>query len=304
MNPKVEVLMSTYNGEDYLESQIDSILKQNKVEVYLLIRDDGSKDSTIQILRDYEKKYNNIRVIFGKNIGWKRSFFELLKKSDKNADFYAFSDQDDVWIPDKLSISIKEEMYADIPMVHQSIAQLVDSDLNPLVDYKEYRNPRNINEALICSWSQGAAMTFNKRARDLALSYQPNDNAAHDMWIYLICYFMGKVIFEMVPTIQYRQHEHNVTSGAASGKGIWSFYFARRQLRKLFAGELYCNYGNEIYLGFEDYLDIEKKEVLKLWHEYKKKVSVKGRLLFDPTVKRRTFGGSVALKFAILFSLY
>ena len=74
----VQVLMSTYNGERFLKQQLDSILSQRGVNVYLLVRDDGSKDGTLSILNDYSKKYTNIEIIEGNNIGACKSFFELI----------------------------------------------------------------------------------------------------------------------------------------------------------------------------------------------------------------------------------
>lgn len=94
---KVIVLMSTYNGEKYLKEQIDSILNQVKVEVFLMIRDDGSSDNTIAILKEYERQNRNIKIIKGKNIGVGNSFMQLLYNSAE-AEYYAFADQDDVWV--------------------------------------------------------------------------------------------------------------------------------------------------------------------------------------------------------------
>ena len=97
----VQVLMSTYNGERYIRRQIDSIMAQTGVEVYLLIRDDGSEDSTVSIIQEYVEQYpDRIQIVIGKNIGWKKSFIQLLRMAG-NFDYYAFADQDDYWFPDK-----------------------------------------------------------------------------------------------------------------------------------------------------------------------------------------------------------
>ena len=105
---KIQILMSVYNGEKYLETQIKSILSQdcerkNIAKVTLLIRDDGSSDNTHEILNKYSKLYpDSIRWYKGENIGVINSFFDLVEHSDE-VDYYAFSDQDDYWLPDKLS---------------------------------------------------------------------------------------------------------------------------------------------------------------------------------------------------------
>ena len=96
---KIIILLSAYNGEKFISEQLESLLKMripDKSEIKIVIRDDGSSDNTLKILESYEKKYNNIYVIKGENIGWKRSFWELLKY-EKNGDYYCYCDQDDIW---------------------------------------------------------------------------------------------------------------------------------------------------------------------------------------------------------------
>ena len=101
----VTVLMSTYNGETYLKEQIDSILAQEGIRVKLLVRDDGSKDSTQQILDDYSKR-GLLEWYKGENLKSARSFMNLVDTVSLDADYYAFSDQDDFWEKDKLSRAI------------------------------------------------------------------------------------------------------------------------------------------------------------------------------------------------------
>ena len=98
---KVQVLLSTYNGEKYLQEQIESIIRQEDVEISLLIRDDGSCDKTIEIIENLKRKNSNIIYYSGNNLGPARSFMDLINKSG-NFDYYAFSDQDDVWKSKKL----------------------------------------------------------------------------------------------------------------------------------------------------------------------------------------------------------
>jgi glycosyltransferase involved in cell wall biosynthesis len=105
-NPKVLVLMSTYNGERFLREQLDSILSQQDVEISLLVRDDGSKDNTCQILSDYASKHQNVIWKSFENVGFVKSFSALIRMantSDIDADFYAFADQDDIWMSNKLA---------------------------------------------------------------------------------------------------------------------------------------------------------------------------------------------------------
>lgn len=107
--PKIHILLSTYNGEKYLKAQLDSIFEQTYKNFVLFIRDDGSSDHTVEIIQNYRKQNDfiasRIRFVKGKNVGWQRSFWLLLEQS-KGAKYYAFCDQDDVWLPQKLEAAI------------------------------------------------------------------------------------------------------------------------------------------------------------------------------------------------------
>ena len=102
----VTVAMSTYNGERYLREQIDSILNQKNVDIVLFVRDDGSKDATLDILGEYSAKYDNVLFSAGNNLGIGKSFYEALRLAPES-DYYAFSDQDDVWLQDKVASGVK-----------------------------------------------------------------------------------------------------------------------------------------------------------------------------------------------------
>lgn len=114
------VMMSTYNGEKFLERQIDSILDQKEVNIELIIRDDGSNDATCKIIQKYIEKHKNIQVYFGINLGYERSFFDLMLKAGEYK-YYAFSDQDDVWDDFKLKKAIEkmQEIEKNLLTTHQ-----------------------------------------------------------------------------------------------------------------------------------------------------------------------------------------
>ena len=141
---KVMVLMSTYNGEKYLREQIDSILGQTGVSVKLLIRDDGSKDNTVEIVKQYCKENDDIKLVEGKNVGFAESFMELVYRANLYSDisYFAFSDQDDVWLNDKLisAIHMLEGIHEkNAPNLYFSTARAVDKDLKFLFDYGKYK---------------------------------------------------------------------------------------------------------------------------------------------------------------------
>ena len=101
----IAVMMSTFNGEAYVEEQINSILNQLNVKISLFIRDDGSKDKTISIIRNKINRNSNIQLIQGENVGVGNSFMNLLYSTPDDYDFYAFSDQDDIWESEKIYIN-------------------------------------------------------------------------------------------------------------------------------------------------------------------------------------------------------
>ena len=127
---KVAVLMSTYNGEQFLREQLDSILDQENVDLNLYVRDDGSNDHTIDILSEYADKHSNVHFYRGdKNLGACGSFLELLSK-EYDADYFALADQDDIWDKDKISVAIEKlkTLPADKPALYHSNLRIVDQD--------------------------------------------------------------------------------------------------------------------------------------------------------------------------------
>ena len=101
---KVAIIMSTYNGEPFIRQQLDSILNQTYKNIELVVRDDGSKDKTVEIIKEYQEKYENIKFFQGENLGFVKSFFELLKLTE--ADYYSYADQDDIWIENKIEPAV------------------------------------------------------------------------------------------------------------------------------------------------------------------------------------------------------
>ena len=125
MKNKVAVLLSTYNGEKYLTEQLNSILIQEDVIVNLYVRDDGSTDNTLKILYEFAAKNINITVFKGENVGFAESFYSLLKMNI-GADYYAFSDQDDIWEKNKLITAIKSINNSKKPMLYYSNLNVFD----------------------------------------------------------------------------------------------------------------------------------------------------------------------------------
>lgn len=218
---KVAILMSTYNGERFLDDQIQSIIKQTYDNFELYIRDDGSKDSTQKIIQKYSDANDNIHFFNGghvKNVGVVRSFMSLLKGTD--ADYYMFSDQDDYWKPTKVehTISVMEaEKDQDQPVCVHTDLQIVDSSLhgNEVMNGDDVWH--NFNNLLFCNCVTGCTMMINQALKDKADldNLDLNHVYMHDWWLALIASYFGKLIYLNEPTILYRQHGDNVVGSMA-----------------------------------------------------------------------------------------
>lgn len=218
MRRSVQVLMSTYNGDRYLCEQIDSILAQDYIHVRLLIRDDGSSDGTVSMLREYEDTNENVEVVAGENLGVVDSFFRLLELAD-DVDYYAFSDQDDVWKPDKISRAVKLLEDArddnDKPLLYFSKQEYVDAQLNN-IGYSETPQIIGLKNALVQNVAIGCTTIIDHHVRDLVNRHRPKSAIMHDWWIYLVTSAMGRVIYDPEPTMKYRQHANNTLGATAS----------------------------------------------------------------------------------------
>lgn len=236
---RLQILMSTYNGKEYLKEQLDSILEQDcekegLASFRLLIRDDGSADGTQEILQEYTRKYpEKIQWFQGENCGVIKSFFELLKKAD-SVDYYAFSDQDDYWMADKMSSAVRvleRNQKSDMPFLYCCRPKLVDAALQELSsDIKRPTMRPSFGNALIENIVTGCTAVMNAALREMVIVQLPRFTVMHDRWLYLVAACFGSVYYDETPHICYRQHGNNVV-GTNSNK--WKEWRERlHQFRK------------------------------------------------------------------------
>lgn len=203
--------MATYNGEKYLEEQLESIFRQKFVEVVVLVRDDGSKDKTNIILDSYKLK-GKLQWYTGQHMNVAKGYFDLMKASTKyDVDYIAFADQDDIWDEDKLIVAIQalESFSTDCLQLYYCGQRLVDHNLNFLSNHK-LNSKRTLKTRFVLSDFAGCTGVFNKKLRDCVVQYEPSYMLMHDTWILKVCLALGgKVIVDSEPHMNYRQHGSN-----------------------------------------------------------------------------------------------
>ncbi|EKU91881.1 glycosyltransferase [Bacteroides oleiciplenus] len=305
--PSVAVLMSTYNGGSFLHDQIQSIFQQNEVNVELIIRDDGSKDSTLNIINEFCNHSTNLNLFKGVNIGCKKSFFELARYASQNltsCEYFAFSDQDDVWFPDKLSSAIKklEALSEKSPNLYTCRTLLVDSELKPLFVKKSKTAFRGtVEEAVMFQPSPGCVMVFNKVLLDLYVKINIDEMLLHDDSLYKTCLICGgNVVYDDKEHMYYRQHSNNTIGGNQS-----SFRRYKRWLRMFFDSK--CERSNAIkslLLTHDNDIPLDIKKRIVCVVNYKKKYTERIKLLFSPRFVTGQLCINVIFKISVLFGRF
>ena len=214
----VAVLMSTYNGELFVEEQVLSILKQLPDDGALVIRDDGSTDQTVARVAAFRD--NRIRLLQGKNIGFAASFLCLLTKIPESSTVVFFSDQDDVWEPKKIAAGCAGLAGRDeIPRLYCSGLLLVSEHLESLGRSPLWPRKPSFDNALVENIATGCTVALNRTAVLLILrTSHPEQIRYHDWWCYLVVAAFGEVLYDPTPQIRYRQHRQNAL-GMSSGGG-------------------------------------------------------------------------------------
>ncbi len=227
---KVQILMSTYNGEEYVREQLDSILAQNYPDVDILIRDDGSGDDTFVILKEYEERHPNIRAYQGENIGVNKSFFELLRNSNKKAAYIGFCDQDDYWLPEKIEKAVEQLRRLDGPALYCSAKILVDQNLERLESQQNPHVTPGFGNAVIESICSGCTTLMNRELADIITERLPDDVVHHDWWCYMAASYLGSMYYDENSYMYYRQHDGNEVG--ASGSALAMIKAKARDLKK------------------------------------------------------------------------
>lgn len=219
--PRVQVLLSAHNGARFLREQLDSILAQDWPALSLKVRDDGSSDDTRAILSEYQAA-GRLQAEFGPRLGALQSFARLLESADAACDYFAFSDQDDVWLPGKIrrAVHCLEAAAAErrpLPLLYGCRSTITDAALRPRGLTPLPRRGPSFANALVESVLPGSTMLMNRAARAKIVEHGiPGEAIDHDWWCYLAVSATGRVIYDPAPQRLYRQHGGNLTGQPAS----------------------------------------------------------------------------------------
>ena len=302
--PKVAILLCTHQGQKFLLDQLDSIAHQTHRNWEIWASDDGSSDDTPSILKTYQSKWpsGKLSIQPGPNAGFVANFLSLTCKSSVKADYYAYSDQDDIWEADKLERAIRwlQTISPTVPALYCSRTRLVDAHNNEIGLSPLFAKPPSFANALMQNIGGGNTMLFNHAARML-LCEAGKDAAvvSHDWWLYMVVTGCGgQVYYDSYPSLRYRQHESNLIGM----NNNWSSRF--RRIRMLWQGRFKhwndCNIASLRKLNRK--LTPQSLEILERFAQARQ-MHLIPRLfhLLQSGVYRQTFLGNIGLVAAAIF---
>ena len=218
---KIAVLMASY------AQQIDSILNQNiDIPLQLFIRDDGSTDKTVSIIKEIAKNDERVTLFQSNNIGVVASFFALLKLAHdlpNEYEYFSLSDQDDVWDLDKLKIAIDllDANNPQIPTLYGSSTRPVNQDLKPIEYKKKGFKPFDFFNTIIQIKIPGHTHVMNRALLNIVYDADPSKIYGHDAFIVNAAKICGKLIFDDGAHVSYRQHSGNQLGSSKNGRIKW-----------------------------------------------------------------------------------
>lgn len=212
--PRTLVLLASYNGAQFIEQQLASIAAQRGTGIDILVSDDGSTDTTLTLIERFEQSWSagTVSVVSGPRGGFAANFRHLILSAGPDYDYFAFSDQDDVWHPDKLERATARLAGVDEPAIYCSRTRLIDAKGTPIGHSPLFSRPPSFRNAIVQSLAGGNTMVLNARAFALlAESARRTSFLMHDWWAYMLVTGAGGLVhYDPVPSVDYRQHGHNV----------------------------------------------------------------------------------------------
>ncbi|MBR2089460.1 MAG: glycosyltransferase, partial [Fibrobacter sp.] len=277
--------------------QIDSIFAQKEVQVFVYVRDDGSKDGTVGILEECARRYPNLSYERGKNLGFAKSFLTALKNAPK-ADFYAFSDQDDVWFDLKLKKTIDLLKNKRMCMAFCNAWNTDDNLKNGVLHYRERKNLLYKGMCFTDSVCSGFLMVFDEDVRDKAILALDEVFISHDLWVGSIVSFLGTIDYIAEPLAFHRRLTNSVSRNHFFKTLVY-------RLNTLFKGDCKSRRCAELMLKFyKDELSESSKQLLYDMAVYTENFAAKVRLLKNKNLRYGSFGGRFTIALKILLNKF
>ncbi len=225
----VQILLSTYNGEAYLGALLESLAAQEHRALEILARDDGSSDGTLALLRTFQAIDPRLACQAGEHVGPARSFLEALRSASPNAEYFAFCDQDDVWLTGKVSQAVErlQPLGDELPVLYCSRVTITDEALRPIRLSDIPRRGLSFRNALVECPVWGCTVVINRPARNLLLRAFPAQACMHDAWMYLVVSAFGRVVYDERSTLLHRRHTRNVSDIPLTGRDRWKVQVRR-----------------------------------------------------------------------------
>ena len=309
MSPKALVIVATYNGEKYIREQLESILNQKGVSVSVLVVDDRSTDHTVEICEQvFSNAENDCLIrINSENLGVAANFMLALYSAKDNFDYYAFSDQDDVWLPEKLSHAIRQfsnVQCASIPTLYYSDVTNTDARLrNGCGEYYQFSEvASDLKRLLVMNWASGCTMVMNLPLKKLIERYKPSSfPRIHDAWVHLIALTCGRVLPDLSNSYILRRITGDNQVGVRDLRSI----HLCAMCKKMIAGP--SDHGptevaSQLLAGYGDSLSESDLAIVRNFIKMRSSVLARIRNALDPSYSLPTVEATIALKIRILLN--
>lgn len=222
----VSIAMTTYNGEKFLKEQLDSIVNQTYKNLEIIICDDYSTDNTIDIIKDFQKRDRRIKLYQNeKQLGVLKNFEKAISLC--SGEYIAISDQDDIWVTNKIEIMLSEIeenilIYHDDTLIDRSGKLLHNSffESNEIVINKEHKT----KALMLDNWILGHACIFSSQLKKDILPIA-HEIEHYDMWIAIVASKVGKIKYLNKQLVLWRQHGTNTSGSKIETRGLWQKIF-------------------------------------------------------------------------------
>lgn len=296
---RVNILLSAYNGSKYIKEQIDSILNQTYSNIYIYIRDDGSIDDTVSIIREgYRKEIEQGKIILleGENKGYRYSFIELLKVA-QDGDLWAFCDQDDIWYENKIIWAAEwmlNQKNKEIPLLFHSSFELYDEQKKKSIGaYKPPEYEINFRRAITDCVYQGFSIVMNRELRTSLLRCNIENNFSHDWMAGLIVEVFGKACFDARIAALHRRVIESQSGMNLKKRFSW-------MIQVLKGNSDIKNTACEFYRVYKNELKEEEKEIISWFLLDKYNLAESVKKAFYPKRWRQSISSEIVMRTLML----